>query len=162
MTKIVPTAYDENVAAFQRGYSAFFKGERVSYVPTHKEADALDRRANLLSAGLNRAADKIADSFTEQGVFVVDIHDTAGTYEETILEKTGVASNPYPLKTFAAKEWERGFNAAYFKNISYHATKKGKPKNATSRDARNPKTANRGPGKRPHYAPARGKPARTA
>jgi|TARA_R110001632_G_scaffold180481_1_gene300595 hypothetical protein len=34
-----------------------------------------------------------------------------------------VTSNPYPHYTMQAKEWERGYNKAYFENMNEHRTR---------------------------------------
>jgi hypothetical protein len=97
---------------FNRGYSAFFRGERVSHTPTSRELYDLGRRLNCLAIGRQETANEIALTFVERGLILVDITEEDGTVY-TVVEKKVNASNPFNRGSLASKEWQRGFDAAF-------------------------------------------------
>jgi hypothetical protein len=108
-----------NMKAFHTGYRAFIEGERVQVTFSPSQKLDVERRLKALRKGNSKLAHNVAYKLSEQGLYLIDIHRTEADAlpEETIGEKVTIASNPYDAGSYASKEWERGFNAAYFRNL---------------------------------------------
>jgi hypothetical protein len=142
---------------YKWGYASFHRGERVAHKMTAQDVADLQRRINCLVLGWTEAADRIVTAFNDRGLFVVDILTPGNPVPvESLLEKKVVASNPFPPHSFAAKEWERGFNAAFTNNAARLRVLKRKAQHASRRPSHTG-VPHPGKGKRP-YGPRKSKP----
>lgn len=104
--------------AFEKGKRDFNLGQLVPMVPTYTQASEIKKRAKAILKGNAYLADKIKTHLFIQGVHVSDVYFGGGTIPLTsVAERAVIASNPYKDGSLLNKEWERGFNVAYFANL---------------------------------------------
>jgi len=101
-----------NLAAFKGGYAAFFKGSRKPYALSPKQQEEITK----LKSGKRIAA--LVKWYEERGV-ILTLTTAQPLYKA---EQVTLAECPYKPHTYAAKEWQRGFNAAYFNNLERKPT----------------------------------------
>lgn len=101
-----------NLAAFKGGYAAFFKGSRKPYALSPKQQAEVAK----LKSGKRTAA--LVKWYEERGI-ILTLTTAQPLYKA---EQVTLAECPYKPHTYAAKEWQRGFNAAYFNNIERNRT----------------------------------------
>lgn len=116
-TSVPQEKYPEivNLPAYKSGYGAFFNGQRGPKQLTTAERRDVNRRLYLL-VRTPKSAERIEQKFREQGIRLVDFTDDNGQLN-TRAEITVMATCPYKAHTYAAKEWQRGYNAAYYQNL---------------------------------------------
>jgi hypothetical protein len=108
--------------AFKRGELDFFHGQRVPVRFTKAQKIEVKKRSKALAEGNTHRADKIAMFMFLNGMHLSDIYlgdETENVApDQTVGEHAVMASNPYTDGSLLAKEWERGFNTAYFRNLA--------------------------------------------
>lgn len=95
-----------NLPAFNAGYGAFFNGSRKPYTLSKR----LHEEAILMSHTREKRKAALVKWYAERGIIL-----TLGKGEYRA-EQVTQPDCPYKPHTYAAKEWQRGFNAAFHKN----------------------------------------------
>lgn len=104
-----------NTAAFNKGYRDFFNGGRAPLFLTDAVLQDLKRRIMYLNLDNDKAVD-ITRKYQINGVSITD-HVAGGKVVSSTAYKVVEAVCSFKEGTYAAKEWQRGYNAAYFKNL---------------------------------------------
>lgn len=121
--RILIAAIDQEISglaiSYNRGYSAFKRGERKDYITSQLETRSLNNRLTFLNNNQIKKADAIALKFLLQGICLIDVmsNEFEDKVEYTIAEQIIEASNPYNAGSMLSKEWQRGNNSAYFDNL---------------------------------------------
>jgi len=103
--------------AFRRGLDEFVTGTRQPYTFTKAEKHDLFKRNKAFEKGNASTVNTITQRFIAQGIFLVDhFKVNQDSPYETKGEVYRLANNPYRSGSLLSKEWERGFNTAYFRN----------------------------------------------
>ncbi len=103
---------------FDKGYKAFFHGDSVPMEFSVLQAIDVKKRLEAFRFGQESKAIALGWKLFHQGIHLVDYieegsphpHETKGFYSVEPF-------NPYPPHSQMAKEWQRGVNSAYFKNL---------------------------------------------
>jgi hypothetical protein len=107
-------------SVFQLGFQSFFNGGRKPYYPNSLQKAIISKRAYAIRQNKPQSyIDKLAQQLLSQGLVCVDYIDTNDEYKWTKVEQVTIASNPYLPYTLMHKEWQRGWDKAYFISRSY-------------------------------------------
>ncbi len=107
---------------FQEGFRAFRNGGRKPYnKPTRQQSVTVSKRMNAINTGNNWFAERLTIALSLEGYKCFDIYDkVSGKLTRTKLEQVTQAYNPYsPNTALMHKEWQRGWDRAYFIQQSY-------------------------------------------
>jgi hypothetical protein len=103
--------------AYKRGIYEFHRGKKIPHTFTPMQKIEVHRRTMALKAGKQSIVDKYTDKLLEQHIILADTYED-NVWIETKGFLTTVADNPYREGTLYYKEWERGFNTGFARNVS--------------------------------------------
>jgi hypothetical protein len=111
--------------AYWRGIKAFYEGEKKPHEFTSTQKIDVHRRAVAIKDGKEHVIKRLTDKLLDQHVVLED-HFADLHYEYTNGYILVEASNPYRKDSLYAKEWERGFNTGYHRNLKKITNKETK------------------------------------
>lgn len=93
------------------------EGKRIPMTFSKVQQIDAEKLEQAINRGKVSLAEKLADKLLSQHI-ILCYHIDAENKVTTISGMyTTVADNPYPSGSFAYKEWQRGFNQAYARNL---------------------------------------------
>lgn len=118
MTNTTKVSYNPIEAAYHRGEQAFIHGDKKLIEPDTNQAIDVKNRLRAHRWDDEKKLNRLTAKLASQGLTLVDLYDSETALHpfDTECYISVEASNPYNNGSLMAKEWQRGFNAAYFAN----------------------------------------------